>query len=101
MGHAAGRGDFGVGQPAEFGQQEDVTVQVWQLLQRLVQSGAKILVCWSHRLMPLVQGDVLLLKGEWGVLEENLEDLDVLVVDEPADVRRQSVPLGPARAVRR
>ena len=42
----------------------------------------------------LVQGDVLLLKGEWGALEANLEDPDVLVVDEPADVRRQAVPLG-------
>src|SRR5262249_33404245 len=38
-------------------------------------------------------GDVLLLQGTWGALEERLDDPEVLVVDEPGVVRRQ-VPLG-------
>jgi di/tricarboxylate transporter len=40
-------------------------------------------------------GDILLLQGAWGDLEYHLDDPDVLVVDEPAQVRRQAVPLGP------
>jgi di/tricarboxylate transporter len=39
-------------------------------------------------------GDALLLQGTWGALEEHLADPDVLVVDEPELVRRQTVPLG-------
>jgi di/tricarboxylate transporter len=42
----------------------------------------------------LAAGDTLLLQGTWGALEYHLEDPDVLVVDEPAKVRRQLVPLG-------
>jgi di/tricarboxylate transporter len=42
----------------------------------------------------LVTGDTLLLRGTWGALDVNLEDPDVLVVDAPALVRRQAVPLG-------
>jgi di/tricarboxylate transporter len=42
----------------------------------------------------LTIGDTLLLQGTWGALEEQLDDPEVLVVDEPAVVRRQ-VPLGP------
>ena len=43
----------------------------------------------------LAAGDSLLLRGTWVALEENLEtDPDVLVVDAPELVRRQSVPLG-------
>jgi di/tricarboxylate transporter len=42
----------------------------------------------------LAAGDTLLLQGTWGALEYHLEDPDVLVVDEPARVRRQLVPLG-------
>ena len=43
----------------------------------------------------LAIGDALLLRGTWGALEGNLEaDPDVLVVDAPALVRRQGVPLG-------
>jgi di/tricarboxylate transporter len=43
----------------------------------------------------LVTGDALLLRGTWGALEASLEaDPDVLVVDPPELVRRQSVPLG-------
>jgi di/tricarboxylate transporter len=37
----------------------------------------------------------LLLRGKWDALDENLEDPAVLVVDAPALVRRQAVPLGP------
>ena len=43
----------------------------------------------------LAEGDVLLLRGTWAALDEQLEDPAVLVVDSPALVRRQAVPLGP------
>jgi di/tricarboxylate transporter len=43
----------------------------------------------------LAEGDVLLLQGTWAALDEQLEDRRVLVVDPPAVVRRQAVPLGP------
>jgi di/tricarboxylate transporter len=43
----------------------------------------------------LAEGDVLLLRGTWAALDEQLEDPGVLVVDPPALVRRQAVPLGP------
>lgn len=42
----------------------------------------------------LAVGDVLLLKGSWTALDENLADPNVLVVDAPELVRRQVVPLG-------
>ena len=41
----------------------------------------------------LAGGDVLLLEGSWAALEEHLSDDEVLVVDEPAAVRRQVVAL--------
>jgi di/tricarboxylate transporter len=43
----------------------------------------------------LVLGDTLLLRGAWGDLEYHLDDPELLVVDQPALVRRQTVPLGP------
>jgi di/tricarboxylate transporter len=43
----------------------------------------------------LAVGDTLLLQGAWRDLEQHLDDPDVLVVDQPALVRRQAVPLGP------
>ena len=43
----------------------------------------------------LALGDTLLLRGAWGDLEYHLADDDVLLVDQPALVRRQTVPLGP------
>jgi di/tricarboxylate transporter len=46
------------------------------------------------REVELAAGDTLLLRGSWGALDVNLDDPDVLVVDEPALVRRQAVPLG-------
>jgi di/tricarboxylate transporter len=42
----------------------------------------------------LVAGDTLLLEGDWGALEEQLDDPEVLVVDKPHMIRRQ-IPLGP------
>jgi di/tricarboxylate transporter len=41
----------------------------------------------------LAIGDTLLLQGTWGALEDGLDDPEILVVDEPALIRRQ-VPLG-------
>jgi di/tricarboxylate transporter len=43
-------------------------------------------------------GDTLLLQGTWHHLEYHLDDPDVLVVDDPALIRRQAVPLGPGAA---
>jgi di/tricarboxylate transporter len=42
----------------------------------------------------LAVGDTLLLQGAWGALDYHLADPDVLVVDQPEVVRRQTVPLG-------
>ena len=39
-------------------------------------------------------GDHLLLQGTWAALDKNLSDPQVLVVDSPEVVRRQSIPLG-------
>jgi di/tricarboxylate transporter len=44
----------------------------------------------------LAVGDTLLLRGTWDALDQNLEeDSSLLVVDAPALVRSQAVPLGP------
>jgi di/tricarboxylate transporter len=43
----------------------------------------------------LQAGDTLLLRGTWSDLDHHLEDPDVRVVDDPGEVRRQAVPLGP------
>lgn len=42
----------------------------------------------------LAAGDVLLLQGSWGALDENLDDPDVVVVHAPDIVRRRAAPLG-------
>jgi di/tricarboxylate transporter len=42
----------------------------------------------------LAVGDTLLLQGSWSDLERHLGESEVLVVDDPALVRRQVVPLG-------
>jgi di/tricarboxylate transporter len=42
----------------------------------------------------LAVGDMLLLQGTWGALDEHLDDPDVVVVDAPERVKRQAVPLG-------
>ncbi|MBV9547571.1 MAG: SLC13 family permease, partial [Chloroflexi bacterium] len=43
----------------------------------------------------LAVGDTLLVQGTWAALAMNEVDPDVLVVDSPEVIRRQSVPLGP------
>jgi di/tricarboxylate transporter len=43
----------------------------------------------------LAVGDTLLLRGDWGALEYHLDDPELVVVDQPGAVRRQTVPLGP------
>ena len=43
----------------------------------------------------LAVGDVLLVQGAWQALERGVQDPSVLVVDAPAAVRRQAVPMGP------
>jgi di/tricarboxylate transporter len=43
----------------------------------------------------LAAGDTLLLEGSWRALDERLAAPEVLLVDAPAAVRRQVVPLGP------
>jgi di/tricarboxylate transporter len=43
----------------------------------------------------LEAGDALLLEGAWGRLNYHLDDPEVVVIDEPAEVLRQTVPLGP------
>lgn len=40
-------------------------------------------------------GDTMLLQGTWDALDRGLGSSDVIVVDEPATVRRQAVPMGP------
>lgn len=42
----------------------------------------------------LQAGDVLLLRGTWDALDQQLGDPDVVVVDHPDAVRRQAAPLG-------
>ena len=46
------------------------------------------------RPVTLAAGDTLLLEGSWQHLDEHLGDPEVLVVDEPAAIRRQAAPLG-------
>jgi len=43
---------------------------------------------------PLQAGDLLLLEGPWSALDDLIDHDDVLLVDSPPLVRRQSVPLG-------
>src|SRR4051812_20605318 len=38
--------------------------------------------------------DAILLPGRWSALDEHLDDPDVVVLDSPDAVRRQTVPLG-------
>ncbi|WGD36490.1 SLC13 family permease [Lysinibacter sp. HNR] len=42
----------------------------------------------------LASGDALLLQGTWSALAEQTEDKNVLLVDEPDLIRRQSAPMG-------
>ncbi|WP_202813512.1 SLC13 family permease [Arthrobacter sp. ERGS1:01] len=40
-------------------------------------------------------GDILLLQGSWSALDRHTRDQNVLLVDSPDAIRRQTVPLGP------
>ncbi|MHA7306476.1 SLC13 family permease [Arthrobacter sp. TMN-49] len=40
-------------------------------------------------------GDTLLLQGSWNALDQHTRDQNVLLVDSPDAIRRQTVPLGP------
>ncbi|MFC4224637.1 SLC13 family permease [Lysinibacter cavernae] len=42
----------------------------------------------------LAPGDALLVQGTWAALDEHTVDDNVLIVDEPDSIRRQTVPLG-------
>ncbi|WP_223693230.1 SLC13 family permease [Leifsonia poae] len=42
----------------------------------------------------LESGDILLVQGRWDALDLNLADPDLLVVDQPDQLRRQAAPLG-------
>ena len=48
----------------------------------------------AERPTMLATGDVLLVRGTWDALEQQMSDPDLLVVDAPSQVRRQAVPLG-------
>jgi di/tricarboxylate transporter len=48
----------------------------------------------AERQTVLATGDVLLVRGTWDALEQQMSDPDLLVVDPPSQVRRQAVPLG-------
>lgn len=41
-------------------------------------------------------GDTLLLQGTWAALDEHTRDTDVILIDSPDAIRRQTVPMGPA-----
>lgn len=43
----------------------------------------------------IAEGDVMLLRGTWDALDERTAGANVLAVDNPGDIRRQAVPLGP------
>lgn len=42
----------------------------------------------------VTEGDSLVLHGPWAVIDSLLDDSDVLIVDSPEKLRRQTVPLG-------
>lgn len=59
-----------------------------------VQRSGEDIIC-DGKTAELAVGDAMLLRGSWKALETELvRDDDVLVVDNPAAVRRQVVPLG-------
>lgn len=65
----------------------------------LVRSGVTVLAVRrlgkdKDRPVALTEGDMLLLHGTWAAVESLSEDADVLVVDSPEQVRRQTVALG-------
>ncbi|WP_104089725.1 SLC13 family permease [Arthrobacter sp. GMC3] len=49
----------------------------------------------SNDVTAVKAGDTLLLQGSWGALDKHTQDQNVLLVDSPDAIRRQTVPLGP------
>lgn len=49
----------------------------------------------ESRLSSVKAGDTLLLQGSWNALDKHTQDQNVLLVDSPDAIRRQTVPLGP------
>jgi di/tricarboxylate transporter len=49
----------------------------------------------ENRLNLVKAGDTLLLQGSWSALDKHTRDQNVLLVDSPDAIRRQTVPLGP------
>lgn len=76
-----------VGQPVFPG----MTAASGDLVVLAIERSGEALAPGSHR---LAAGDTLLLQGSWQALETQLADPAVLVVDSPAVVRKQAVPLG-------
>ncbi len=68
----------------------------------MVFSGSKVVVLAVQRNgehvrdgeVSLAPGDTLLIQGRWAELEEKRDQQELMVVDDPAMVRRQAVPLG-------
>jgi di/tricarboxylate transporter len=68
-----------------------MTTKAGDLVVLAVQRGGDPVDPGAHR---LAAGDTLLLQGSWKALDEQLTDPSVLVVNSPALVRKQAVPLG-------
>jgi di/tricarboxylate transporter len=71
----------------------------------MVRLGQIVILAVSHRgkertspATVLTEGDAIILRGPWAVIDALVDDRDVLVVDAPDMVRRQAIPLG-AKAV--
>ncbi len=68
----------------------------------MVFSGSKVVVLAVQRNgqdvregeVRLATGDTLLVQGRWSELEKNRDRQELMIVDDPALVRRQAVPLG-------
>ncbi len=67
----------------------------------MVRLGALVVLAVRHRGreagpagVVVSEGDSLVLHGPWAVIDTLLDDRDVLVVDSPEALRRQTVPLG-------
>lgn len=68
-----------------------MTAATGDLVVLAIERGGEALAPGTHR---LAAGDTLLLQGSWRALEAHLADPAVLVVDSPAVVRKQAVPMG-------
>lgn len=67
----------------------------------MLRLGQVLILAVSHRgrerhrsATVLTEGDAIVLRGPWSVIDALVDDRDVLVVDAPDMVRRQAVPLG-------